>query len=76
MSAQELLEREMYPLWWKPKGCPIRNVEPEGPMKGCEDACRVFETCIELTRKERAFEEWRRKALDRLERESLNRLQA
>lgn len=67
MSAQELWARERYPHLFKPKGCPLRKTQPIGPMKGCEEACRHFEACVEITRKELIYDEWLREELERLD---------
>ncbi|MBA7699365.1 hypothetical protein ES703_108060 [subsurface metagenome] len=50
----------------KPGSCPLRRVRPRGPIRGCKGTCRVFEECVEYTRGERNFEEYRRKMVESL----------
>ena len=79
MMVEDTAPGEKYPPWWKPSGCPLRRMNPKGPMKGCEKACQVFEPCVELTMRERDYDEWLVKALERLDRlsgQGLNPLQA
>ena len=36
----------------------MRRIEPKGPFKLCEDICWAFEVCVELSRREKAEEDW------------------
>lgn len=49
----------------KPGSCPLRKTKPKGPIKGCEETCWAFKSCIEHTRNEREFEEWQTKEIER-----------
>lgn len=67
LHAREWEEAKRYPHLFKPKGCPLRRSKPKGPIKGCEEACQVFESCVELARREKAHDEWLVKELERLD---------
>lgn len=50
----------------KPGSCPLRKVKPIGPIKGCEDICWAFKECVDYSRGEKSFEEYKLKEIERL----------